>query len=126
MRLGLIALMIAIVVGIPLGVIAALKQNSLVDYVSLFIATIGISVPNFVMAIFLIIIFATWLHLVAVVPQRLEQTQAVDHAGGGAGLWHPGLHRPPDAHVDAGSDAAGLHPHGPRQGADRAGGHPAT
>jgi oligopeptide transport system permease protein len=69
MRLGLIALVFAIVVGVPIGVLGALKQNSFWDYTSLTIATIGISVPNFVMAIFLIVIFATWLHLVAVVPR---------------------------------------------------------
>ena len=69
LRLGLLALLIAIVVGIPVGVIAALKQNSLVDYVSLFIATAGVSVPSFVIAIFLIIVLATWLHLIPVVPR---------------------------------------------------------
>jgi len=69
LRLGLIALTLAIVIGIPLGTVAALKQNSLIDYLSLFIATAGISVPNFVIAIFLIIIFASMLHLVNVVPK---------------------------------------------------------
>jgi oligopeptide transport system permease protein len=68
-RLGLIALSFAIVVGVPAGVIAALKQNSWVDYTSLFVATAGISVPSFVMAIFMIIIFASWLHLINVVPK---------------------------------------------------------
>ena len=69
MRLGLIALMFAMVVGVPIGVLGALKQNSIWDYASLMVATIGISVPNFVMAIFMIVIFATWLHLVSVVPR---------------------------------------------------------
>ena len=69
-RLGFFSLGFAIFVGIPLGVVSALRQNTIVDYVSLFIATIGISVPNFVMAIFLIIIFASWLHLVSVVPRE--------------------------------------------------------
>jgi oligopeptide transport system permease protein len=59
MRLGIYAMLFAIIIGIPAGVIAALKQNTIVDYVSLFIVTIGISVPSFVMAIFLIIIFAS-------------------------------------------------------------------
>jgi len=69
-RLGFFALGFAIFVGIPLGVASALRQNTFVDYISLFIATVGISVPNFVMAIFLIIIFASWLHLVSVVPKE--------------------------------------------------------
>jgi oligopeptide transport system permease protein len=68
-RLGLLALGLAIVVGIPIGVIAALKQNSWADYLSMFVSTIGISVPSFVVAIFLIIIFASWLHWVSVIPK---------------------------------------------------------
>jgi oligopeptide transport system permease protein len=68
-RLGLISLSFAIFIGIPVGIIAALRQNTIIDYVSLFIATVGISIPSFVMAIFLIIIFASWLHLISVVPR---------------------------------------------------------
>lgn len=68
LRLGLIAIVFAIVIGLPIGIISALKQNSWIDYLSLFIATVGISIPNFVIAIFLIIILASWLHLIPVVP----------------------------------------------------------
>jgi len=57
------AILIAILIGIPLGVLAALRQNSLVDYLCLFFATIGASVPNFVMGIVLIIILSVGLHL---------------------------------------------------------------
>ena len=71
-RLGLASLSIAILVGIPIGVIAALKQNTIIDYISLFLATAGISVPNFVMGIFLIIILASWLHLISVVPKSWD------------------------------------------------------
>jgi oligopeptide transport system permease protein len=63
-RLGLFALLIAVGVGLPIGVISALKQNTWFDYLSLFLTTIGISVPSFVIAIFLIIIFASTLHIV--------------------------------------------------------------
>ena len=63
-RLGVMALMMAIFIGIPLGIIAALKQNTIADYLALFFATIGISFPSFVLAIFLIIIFGAWLHWV--------------------------------------------------------------
>jgi oligopeptide transport system permease protein len=68
-RLGVTALSVAVLIGLPIGIISALKQNSWIDYLSLFIATVGISVPNFVIAIFLIIIFASWLHLIPVVPR---------------------------------------------------------
>jgi oligopeptide transport system permease protein len=67
LRLGLMALLMAIFIGIPIGVVAALKQNTVVDYVALFIATSGISVPSFVLAIFLIIIFGAWLHWVEII-----------------------------------------------------------
>lgn len=75
LRLGLIALSLAIFIGIPLGTIAALKQNSVIDYLSLFIATAGISVPSFVIAIFLIIIFASWLKIIPVVPKTWTEAR---------------------------------------------------
>jgi oligopeptide transport system permease protein len=64
LRLGLTALSFAVIVGIPIGILAALKQNTIWDYTALFFATSGISVPSFVLAIFLIIIFGSWLHWV--------------------------------------------------------------
>ncbi len=67
-RLGILSLILAIIVGIPAGIVAALKQNTWIDYLSAVIANIGVSVPNFVMGIFLIIIFAVALKLVPVVP----------------------------------------------------------
>lgn len=71
-RLGLIALTIAVALGIPIGILSALKQNTFIDYVSMFVATIGISVPNFVIAIFLIIIFGSWLHVIQIVPRSWD------------------------------------------------------
>ncbi len=60
--LAVSALLVAILIGIPLGIAAALKQNSWADYTCLFFATLGASVPNFVMAMILIIVFAVGLH----------------------------------------------------------------
>jgi len=74
-RLGVIALSMAVFIGIPIGVIAALKQNTIIDYISLFTATAGISVPSFVMGIFLIIIFASGLHWISVVPKSWDTIQ---------------------------------------------------
>ena len=76
MRLGGLALGMAIFIGIPAGMFAALKQNTWIDYVSLLITSIGISIPSFVMAIFLIIIFASMLHLVNVVPKNWDESKA--------------------------------------------------
>lgn len=60
--LGALALGVALLLGIPLGIVAALRQNRLADYLSLFLATAGASVPNFVLAIVLVIIFSVRLH----------------------------------------------------------------
>jgi oligopeptide transport system permease protein len=76
LRLGLLSLGLAIVIGIPLGTISALKQNSIIDYASMVVATGGISVPSFVVAILLIIVFASWLHLIPVVPKSWDDTRS--------------------------------------------------
>jgi len=65
-RLGLFALAFAILVGIPLGVVAALKQNTIVDYVSLLFATIGVAVPTFVTGLLVIMIFGTTLKWISI------------------------------------------------------------
>lgn len=60
-QLGLIAFLYALVFGMTLGVIAALNQNRLGDYIGVFFATIGTAMPNFVIATFLVIIFSVQL-----------------------------------------------------------------
>ena len=62
-QLGLQALLLALAVALPLGVISALKQNTAIDYISLFFATVGTTIPSFVMAIFFIYFFALNLKL---------------------------------------------------------------
>jgi oligopeptide transport system permease protein len=62
--LGLLAALVAIVVGVPLGVVAASRQNTPVDYTALAFGTVFASVPSFVLGFLLIIIFALSLHLV--------------------------------------------------------------
>ncbi len=57
-KIGLIASALIVVLGIPLGVISALKQNSPLDYFVMFLATIGITVPSFVIATVIIYFFA--------------------------------------------------------------------
>lgn len=60
-RLGLSALILALVVGVTLGVVAALRQNKAADYSVIGLATIGITIPNFVVAPVLQIVFGLWL-----------------------------------------------------------------
>ena len=59
--LGLAAMGVAILIALPLGIFSALKQYSLVDNLSMFLALLGISLPNFWLGPMLIIIFAIWL-----------------------------------------------------------------
>lgn len=63
-ELGLWALVVAVVGGVLLGTIAALRQNGWIDYLLMAVATIGVTVPNFVMGPVLTLIFAitlSWL-----------------------------------------------------------------
>ena len=59
--LGMLALTFALVVGVTLGVAAAVKQNSVIDYASVFLATVAASTPSFVLGILLIVVFAVQL-----------------------------------------------------------------
>ena len=67
MELGLIAFSLACLVGIPLGVISAIKQNTWIDHVALFFATAGITIPAFVIGLFFLIIFGVQLNWFPVV-----------------------------------------------------------
>lgn len=67
MRLGLLSLIFAMLLGIPAGVIAALKHNGIVDYFVTFITNVGVAVPSFVVAFFSIVILAVGLDLIPVV-----------------------------------------------------------
>ncbi len=60
-QLGAAALTLALMLGGLLGVVAALRQNRGTDYAVMAAATIGITVPNFVVAPLLTLVFAIWL-----------------------------------------------------------------
>ncbi len=53
-QLGLFAFLFAIVVGVPLGVVAALKQNTWVDYTAMFFSNVFHAIPSFLVATLLI------------------------------------------------------------------------
>lgn len=61
LELGCWALVVAMLVGIPAGVIASIKPNSLSDYLPMSIAMLGICLPTFVMGPLLVGVFALWL-----------------------------------------------------------------
>ncbi len=58
LTLGLCAVLVVIGVGIPAGVLSAYKQNSMLDRSCVFLATLGISVPSFVLGTILIWVFS--------------------------------------------------------------------
>ncbi len=63
-ELGIITTIYVTIVGVSLGVIAALKRNSTLDYLTMGFATVGASTPNFVLGIMLVLLFAVrfkWL-----------------------------------------------------------------
>jgi len=61
--LGLLAYLLALVIGVTAGTIAALKQNSRLDYASMALAMLGISLPNFVLGPILVLIFSLTLFI---------------------------------------------------------------
>ncbi len=65
-RLGAAALTLALVIGLALGSLAALRQNSIVDNLVVGVATFGLTVPTFVTAPLLQIIAGLWLKLLPV------------------------------------------------------------
>ena len=56
--LAAIAFLLAVAVGIPLGMAAAIRQDSMVDYLSVSFATIFASIPGFVLGIVLVVLFS--------------------------------------------------------------------
>jgi peptide/nickel transport system permease protein len=59
--LSIISMLVAIVIALPLGVLAAVYKDSICDRLAMMTAMLGVSIPNFVMGPILIIIFALWL-----------------------------------------------------------------
>ena len=60
--IGFLAYILALVIGLAAGTIAALKQNSAFDYGSMSAAMLGLSVPNFVLGPLLVLVFSFWLY----------------------------------------------------------------
>ncbi len=65
-QLGFTALLLSVLIGVPLGTLAAVKRGTWLDVTAMFISTAGISVPGFVTGAFLIFIFGIWLKVLPV------------------------------------------------------------
>lgn len=77
--LGLTAYLFALIVGLLLGILAALRQNSVLDYSTMAVAMLGISLPNFVLGPLLVLIFA--LTLFWLPPARWEWAWRIGPGG---------------------------------------------
>jgi oligopeptide transport system permease protein len=62
LKIGLWAMFWAAVLGLALGTVAALRQNSWIDYVVMGLSMSGVSIPNFVTAPLMVLVFALMLH----------------------------------------------------------------
>jgi len=62
LQLGVIAMVLALSLGIPLGTFAALHHNSAADYATMSLAVVGIAIPSFVVLPFLGLLFGVYLH----------------------------------------------------------------
>ncbi|MGU3472154.1 ABC transporter permease [Paenibacillus sp. D51F] len=66
LKLGLVAVVVSVVVGVALGMIAAMYNRKLIDKVAVFIAILGISIPNFVVGSvmqYLLGVKVTWFNV---------------------------------------------------------------
>jgi oligopeptide transport system permease protein len=62
LSIGGTSLVISFVVGVAIGIVAALRQNSAADYGVMLLGNLGSVVPSFVIGPVLILVFALWLH----------------------------------------------------------------
>jgi oligopeptide transport system permease protein len=62
--LGFLALALSIAIGIPLGCVAAWKKDGWVDASAMFFAVAGVSLPSYLVASLLVLVFSLWLGLV--------------------------------------------------------------
>ena len=63
LQIGLLTILLSFTLGPILGILAALHHNSAIDYFSSFLSALGLAVPNFIFALWLILIFSVRLNL---------------------------------------------------------------
>lgn len=64
LQLGLVAFVLAFLIGVILGSISAIRHNTWIDRVAMFLSVFGVSTPSYVFITVLIVVFAIQLHLV--------------------------------------------------------------
>jgi peptide/nickel transport system permease protein len=71
-ELSVVAMILAAVIGVPVGIISAVRRNSVIDTASMFGALLGVSVPIFVLGLLLIYLFGVQLNILPFIG-RLDQ-----------------------------------------------------
>jgi len=61
LQLGLLAMIVALGIGLPIGILAAAKKNTALDYTPMSLAMVGICLPTFVIGPLLALVFGVWL-----------------------------------------------------------------
>ena len=63
LQIGLASLLLAVLLGVPLGIISAIRHNTLADYIATFISVVGFATPPYVIAVLFVLVFAVSLGL---------------------------------------------------------------
>lgn len=62
-QIAVVSLLLAILMGIPLGMISAIRHNTLIDYLATFLSVVGFATPPYVIAVLFVVVFAINLRL---------------------------------------------------------------
>jgi peptide/nickel transport system permease protein len=62
LKLSIISLVVSLIIAIPLGILSAIRQNSLLDISCMVGASLGVSMPNFWLGLLLMLLFGVYLH----------------------------------------------------------------
>lgn len=60
--LAVLSVVLALLIALPIGIIAALRQHSIADYGTMFVVTLGHALPSYLTAAFLVVLFTATLH----------------------------------------------------------------
>ena len=66
MLLGFLAILFALIISIPMGTLAAMRPNSLIDRLALVVAVIGQALPTFWFALMMMIVFGIWWRMLPI------------------------------------------------------------
>ena len=129
LELAALALLLAFVVAMPLGVLSAVRQDTIADYASRIIAIAGVAMPTFWIGILVVYFLVTWfdwlppLGYANLWEDPWRNLQQMVFPAIALGFYNMALIAAGYQIVHAGGVPRGLHPHGAVEGTARAGGH---